>query len=265
MPGFEARFERLELKYLLDEFAAERVRRAIEPYCRPDSHNSSAGADRSEGPGYSICSLYLDSPGLAMFRAKERGDPERLKLRVRTYRDAKSAVLEIKRKVSDVISKRRAAVHASQVEDIAEGRLPAGSSPEVDDFLTDFAMTTARIGAEPTLHIRYDREAYTSEVDTYARVTFDRNVEARRALGWELDPPPEGWCSFDQFRRPIHSDRSVVLELKCQSFIPWWITELIRSQALKRRSISKYGVGIHLTSRDAHVASPPTRSARAFA
>jgi hypothetical protein len=266
MAGFEARFERLELKYLIDEFTADRVRRSIEPFCRPDPHNSRphAGSSRSRGPGYPICSLYLDSPGLAMFRAKERGDPDRLKLRVRTYHDTDTAVLEIKRKVSDVISKRRAAVHRSQVIGIAEGRLPAGSNPEVDHFLKDFAMTATRSGAEPALHVRYDREAYSSNVDTYARVTFDRHIEARRARGWELDAPSDGWCSFDEFRPLGQLGRSIVLELKCQSFVPWWITDLIRSHALKRTSISKYGIGIYATGLYANGDSAPGRSARAW-
>ena len=35
-----------------------------------------------------------------MFRAEERGDPERMKLRVRTYRALPVAVLELKRKGS---------------------------------------------------------------------------------------------------------------------------------------------------------------------
>jgi hypothetical protein len=266
MAGFEARFERLELKYLIDEFTADRVRRAIEPFCRSDEHNSTPRSETAQSgePGYSICSLYLDTPGLAMFRAKERGDSERLKLRIRTYRDPNSAVVEIKRKVSYVINKRRAVVDRSQVEGIAAGRLPAGSSPDVADFLTDFAITTARSGAEPTLHVRYDREAYTSDVDTYARVTFDRRVEARRTRGWELDAPSDGWCSFDQLRRPNKPGQGVILELKCQSFVPWWIMELIRSQALKQQSISKYGIGIYLTSLQVGGSSAPPRSARAL-
>ena len=41
--------------------------------------------------------------------------------------------------------------------------------------------------------------------------------------------------------------RSVVLELKCQSSIPSWISDLVRTQSLGRQSFSKYSVGVHLT------------------
>jgi hypothetical protein len=266
MTGFEARFERLELKYLIDEHTASRVRRDIGPFCRPDSHNATlAGAnDQGRHKGYGISSLYLDSPGLALFQAKERGDPERSKLRIRTYRGSSIAILELKRKVSDVISKTRAPVDRGQVEQIARGRLPAAANPEVDHFLNDFALASTSVGAQPTLHVRYDREAYSSDVDTYARVTFDRRIEVQRTSDWNLETSQDGWCSFDASRRPDQRDKTVVLELKCQSFIPWWVTNLIRSHALKRQSFSKYGIGIYLTGVRNGEFSLPRRSAGAL-
>ena len=297
MAVFEARFERLELKYLIDESTADRVRRYIEPFCRPDPHNAKRLVKRNavdnapsktqnntqnivrhdvgnifapvsnkpkEEVGYGISSLYLDSPSLVSFYAKERGDPERLKLRVRTYRDSPIAVLELKRKISDVINKTRASVDPAQVERIASGRLPAASNPEVDRFLKDFAVNSMSLGAQPVLHVRYDREAYSSDVDTYARVTFDRRIEVQRAHGWDPAPATEGWCSFDRYRRPDLRDKNIVLELKCQSFVPWWITNLIRTHALKRQSFSKYGIGIYLTSKLNWETSLPSRSARAL-
>ena len=72
-----------------------------------------------------IDSLYLDTPALAFHQAKERGDPERLKLRIRTYPKHSPAVLELKRKVSDVIDKTRAVVDRKLVEDAAKGLAPA--------------------------------------------------------------------------------------------------------------------------------------------
>ena len=269
MAVFEARFERLELKYLIDEYTADRIRHDIVPFCQPDPHNfghnaRSVGGNPRGSLGYGISSLYLDSPGLALFNAKERGDSKRLKLRIRSYRGSQIAVLELKRKISDIIDKTRASVDRAQVKRIATGRLPAASDPELDRFLTNFALTSMKVGAQPTLHVRYDREAYSSEVDTYARVTFDRRVEVQRARDWDRAPDPDGWYAFDQYRRPELRDKNVILELKCQSFVPWWITNLIRSHALKRQSISKYGVGIYLTGRLNWETSLSSRSARAL-
>lgn len=247
MGSFESRFERLELKYLIDEATAERVRRGLEPFCRPDPHNATADGSGAM-PGYPVSSLYLDSPGLAFYHAKERGDAERIKLRVRTYGSAPFAVMELKRRVADVIDKTRTTVDRKDAEGAAEGTLASPpDSPEARRFLDGFALAVARAGAVPTLHLRYQREAYASVVDHYARVTFDRRIEARRTSCWDLDPNDDDWSHFDRHWLRDESDRSVVLELKCQSSIPFWLTDLVRAHALGRQSFSKYSVGIYLT------------------
>jgi hypothetical protein len=271
MPNFKGRFERLELKYLIDEFAADRIRSSIRPYCRPDRYNGGTAGDTGKGrgqhPGYGVRSLYLDSPGLALFRAKERGDSERVKLRVRTYVDSPgNPILEIKRRVSDIVHKTRARVQHEEVEGIARGRVPASSDSRVENFLNDFALHSLRSGAQPTLWVDYDREAYTSDVDTYARVTFDRQISARRTDAWDFDAGSgEDSCRFDDHRSSGLRARNVVLELKCESFVPSWITSLIQTHALKRQSFSKYGIGIYLTGQRFAEASLPRRSVKALA
>jgi SPX domain protein involved in polyphosphate accumulation len=271
MSSFRCRFERLELKYVIDEFTADRIRSSIQPYCLPDTYNRKCAGDVEEGvsrhPGYGVRSLYLDSPGLALFRAKERGDSERVKLRVRTYADSpRNPVLEIKRRVSDIVSKTRARIDDDQVERIARGCVPATSDREVEHFLNDFALHSIRAGAQPTLWVGYDREAYTSEVDTYARVTFDRQIAARRTDAWDFNAgSADDWCRFDDHRGSGLRGKNVVLELKCESFVPSWITDLIQTHALKRQSFSKYGIGIYLTGLRYAEVSLPSRSAKALA
>ena len=260
MSSFESRFERMELKYLIDESTAEKVRRDVAPYCASDPHNP-CGAD---GPrGYQISSLYLDSPGLAFFHAKERGDSNRVKLRVRGYGASPQAVLERKRRVSDVIDKTRVTVDRKDVEQACLGRVDLGrENLEASHFLSEFSSIVARSGAEPTLLLRYEREAYASDVDHYARVTMDRNIEARRTRSWDLDPIGGRWTRFDEHWRREYESRHVVLELKCQSHIPWWLTDLVRRHALKLQSFSKFSIGIYLTGLERGEELPARRSAR---
>ena len=92
MTATQLNFERLELKYLIDEVVADRIRRQISGVCSADRH--STPGRRAGSNGYVINSLYLDSPGLAFHEAKERGDPERVKLRVRTYSADSIATLD---------------------------------------------------------------------------------------------------------------------------------------------------------------------------
>ena len=261
MSAFEARLERLELKYLVDERTAEGVRRDIAGYCRADAHSEAA---RSLGEsGYAITSLYLDSPGLAFHRAKERGDSDRLKLRVRTYDESSPAVLEIKRRCADVIDKSRALVPRDQVEHIASAGLVPDDLQTSDTRMAEaFAMLAARHGAEPSLRVRYLREAYVSEVDDYARITFDRRIEAQRATSWALQSGRDRWSAFDDHWQPDQRISNVVLEIKCHASVPFWVTDLIRRHRLRRCSFSKYSIGIHITDHERGFGSMMRRSAK---
>ena len=249
MAGFDSRFERLECKYLIDERQAEQVRREIEPYCEPDRYNSH-GAESGGVPGYPVWSLYLDSPDLAFHEAKQRGDAERLKLRVRTYENSDFAVLELKKRVSDVVEKERTRIDRGQVRDMALGRvIPLEADPETHRFLSRYARIANRYCVGPSLQLYYQREAYLSNVDQYARVTFDRRILAHRTEDWSLTPDADRWCPFDDWWRPDFSGRPVLLELKCQARMPGWMVELTKRNGLERVSFSKYSVGIYVTAR----------------
>jgi hypothetical protein len=248
---FTARFERLELKFLVDDWTAERVRRQIEPYCAPDENSRAAARGRRGLAGYPIDSLYLDSPALAFHEAKERGDPDRVKLRVRTYGADSPGTLEVKRRRSNIIDKTRAVVGRDCVEAAAYGRLelpPCGATEA--RFLRDFNHVLITAGAEPTLTVRYEREAYESVVDAYARVTFDRNIKARRTREWLLNPDTHDWCEFDNYWGAVHASPPAVMEIKCDSLIPGWVSDLVQRNELLQTGFSKYSIGIELTNRE---------------
>lgn len=83
MTATQLNFERLELKYLIDEVVADRIRRQVSGVCSADRRRTPGR--RAGSKGYATNSLYLDSPGLAFHEAKERSDLGRVKLRVRAY------------------------------------------------------------------------------------------------------------------------------------------------------------------------------------
>ncbi len=227
--GATERFQRLELKYHLTDVVAERVRRAAAPWCVPDRHNPSGGG------GYPISSLYLDSPGLEFHKARARGDADRIKLRIRTYGAAQDAHLEIKRKVGKIVHKHRVAVPRVQAADIARGRGGTGEAVE------RFQLLAGRYGAIPKVTVFYEREAWVSTVDDYARITFDRRIRARAASDWTLhtSPPPDAH-PLDRPHLPDAVSSSVVLELKCVTLVPRWIRQLIADFELVSTGFSKY-------------------------
>ncbi len=247
MTATQLKFERLELKFLIDETVADQIRDDIGAVCVPDSH--SRVGRRAGSNGYTINSLYLDTPGLAFHKAKERGDCDRVKLRVRTYSAGSLATLEVKRRRSNVIEKQRAVVEREDVSDAVHGQLQSDAmGGKGDQALREFAYIAATSGALPKLNVRYVREAYESLVDIYARVTFDRNIRVSPASTWDLFPDDRGWCHFDDYWRVNLPTHPVVLELKCETTkVPHWMTDVIRRNQLTQTSFSKYSTGTCLS------------------
>jgi len=235
MAEYQDLFERLELKYLIDERTAESVRRSILPYCEADPFNGTCGR------GYRIRSLYFDSPSLVCFRAKERGDSDRFKLRARVYDATGSVSLEVKRKRGDVVWKARSAVPRDIWAEAAQGWVvPKVKNPRA---LERFARLFAEFGAEPKIIVDYQREAYASREDGYARVTFDRNVRYAAMPDFDLDSPESGTLAVPT---GITADfgTACVLELKCEQFMPTWMAQLIHEHQLLRVGFSKYNTAM---------------------
>ena len=264
MSSFQNRFERLELKFVIDEIRADRIRRQIAAYCEADSHCALACAGTPSG--YPIQSLYLDTPSLAFHAAKERGDPDRVKLRARTYAGSTTVSLEIKRRRANVIDKRRFTIPRDSLARAAIGMLDGrdllrGDSRDV----ADFAHVVATSGASPKLTVTYRREAYESRVDPYARVTFDRGIRVRPTQGWDLKPDDRHWIAFDEHWKTSRGSARVVLELKCETAIPSWMIELIRTNQLEPSTFSKYSIGICLSQLRGGVDASRSRSLGALA
>ena len=244
--SFQSRFERLELKYLVHEQTAVRSRRDLEVYCQPDP------LLLGQSPrGYEIRSLYLDSPSLALHHAKERGDPERIKLRIRSYA-SDATFLEIKRRTCDVIEKTRAAIQEQGLADAAHGLAKLRQeTADARSFVDRFARLTFSIGAQPTLLVRYLREAYSSALEDDVRITLDRDLAFQRTEDWTLDGRASAWADLDPEVVPSAPNPFAVLELKCPLAVPGWLVDVIRRHRLRRDSFSKYSLGIYLTGRGA--------------
>ncbi len=112
---------RFELKYLISELTAQRVRDFVRCYLAMDEY----GVGR---PNYSypVHSLYLDSDDLKIYWRTVNGDKNRYKLRLRYYSDHPDSPVffEIKRRMKDVILKQRGGVRQTAVALLLQGQLP---------------------------------------------------------------------------------------------------------------------------------------------
>jgi hypothetical protein len=231
---------RFELKYVIDEECALGVRSFVSSHLDADEHTK-----LTENNSYAVNSLYLDSPDLTLFRQTACGVKNRFKLRIRFY-DGNAdhpAFLEIKRRVTDVICKERAAITREGAACLVDGGLPDSSclvgtngDPKSGSALQNFCGLYESIGARACIYVSYMREAYVSPDSDQVRVTFDRELRGapfERAAGFV---PPEAGTMPDV--------GGVILELKFTDRFPAWMRELAQAFNLQRRSVPKYNMCI---------------------
>ena len=228
---------RFELKYLISEETASRIRDFVLSYLSMDEY----GVGKPDY-SYAVHSLYLDSDDLQIYWRTVNGDKNRYKLRLRYYSDLPSSPVffEIKRRMKDIIQKQRGAVRHAAVASVLSGHYPQAedlisTNPAHLVAVQRFVQLMAEIHAKPRVHIHYKREAYVSESDD-VRVTMDRAVLTEPNLLGRIKTgmyePVQSYVGF------------VILELKFTNRFPSWFGELVRVFNVTQTGAAKYVSGI---------------------
>ncbi|MCC6554510.1 MAG: polyphosphate polymerase domain-containing protein [Polyangiaceae bacterium] len=245
--------ERYEYKYLVPERVVPAIREAalavsrIDEYARPDGR-------------YAIRSLYFDTPRYDLYWANEREQADRFKVRARCYPGNPGPVfLEVKRRVKDVIVKTRGPVPADAWRDVLRGRLAPleAVSRSARAAAERFILVVERHHLRPAVLVEYEREAYVSLVDKYARLTFDRRIVVQEKDAIDLEASPVRWRPIDHPAQTRTTEPICVLELKFEQRPPAWMSALVRRLDLVRYSFSKYCYGV-----SAALTLPELRAAR---
>jgi hypothetical protein len=236
---------RFELKYLINEEMALKVRDFVRCYIDFDPHTLGK-------PNYSypVHSLYLDSDDLRLYREAIGRIKNRYKLRLRYY-DAnpnpKSPVFfEIKRRMNNCVLKHRGGVRREFVGDLLSGHLPREEhllTREDQQLLAvnRFCQLMNSIHAKPRVQVFYMREAYMSP-DEELRVTIDRSLCAEKNLTSTMKA--EMHHSVSGFQN------MVILELKFTNRFPSWFRDLVRMANVLRCGAEKYAESIRETGSD---------------
>ncbi len=223
---------RFECKYLIDPMLAGSVRRFVAPFMRPDPY-----AAKRDGFRYPISSLYLDSDDLRLYQQTVGGEKNRFKLRIRTYSDEPDddVFFEVKRKVNNIVRKKRARLIRADAQALLGGNLGDLERPldaKTDDDLALFHHHAARIGAKPVVRVKYNREAYESKTQDPVRVTLDTELMHAVTLQPDLRHDSGPWVTT-----PVDG---VILEIKFTDNYPTWIHELVRLMGLRQQPVPKY-------------------------
>ncbi|MEO8179294.1 MAG: polyphosphate polymerase domain-containing protein [Deltaproteobacteria bacterium] len=228
------RFNRFELKYILPVARCARLIDELKEQIVPDRHGGDAG--------YSVVSLYYDSPDLQCFWAKIESLKYRRKLRLRVYpehdiREVTSAAVEIKQRINKTVQKRRLSLPLEQAEALCGGSLDLAGLDRLDAQVAQEVLALRHyLDLQPTAVTSYLRRAFEGQHENAGlRVTFDYHVAARMHALRVHEPArnhlilPEGWC---------------IMEVKADERVPHWIASLLARHGCQLGRVSKYCAGV---------------------
>jgi hypothetical protein len=214
----EVRGHAQEVKFVLTEPLAERIRGWARQHLSADPHGTGPFGDE-----YETTSLYLDTTALDVFQG--RGSYKRAKYRIRRYGASDRVFLERKLRSKVLLAKRRTAV---ALEDVSL----VGDAP----FDWDGRWFQARLSARrlaPACQVSYRRTARIGATASM-RLTIDADLRARMARGFELA----------RERNLGVFDGRVILELKFRGALPALFKQLLEEFRLAPQSFSKYRVAM---------------------
>jgi hypothetical protein len=175
---------------------------------------------------------------LRCYRENVDGVKFRRKLRIRRYEtgkvftDESPVFLEIKQRFDRITQKRRTILPYSEALRLCNDREIPDHEPDDKAVIEEIYVFLWQYNLRPASIVRYDRQAFTgTEYDIGLRVTFDTSLSFR-SHQLHLHEQPSGL--------PMLPADLVVMEIKVNERIPYWLTEMIAAHNLQLVGLSKY-------------------------
>lgn len=235
-----ALLDRFESKYTIPIQLVEPIIQFILPYCSYDKYSA-----LSPDKYYKINSLYFDTPDFLFLRKRMLKAEKRFNMRIRCYGDEPTFpyFFEIKQRIGDIVRKTRAKIDDPEYARyfFATKELPPPlEDPKSSKHRDLFYHTAFRYNAQPVVLVQYRRQAFFSNYDEYARVTFDINLRYKAQNDYYPLPVEEAMVPCD-LAMGTDNCSYAILELKCYtSFVPLWMVDLVRAFNLQRTGFSKF-------------------------
>jgi hypothetical protein len=232
MQEMKLHFQRFEFKYLLTYQEFLEIKARIQRYVSLDGY-----AKQSDDKFYEVISLYYDSPKFYYYHQKMDGAGARKKIRLRVYKVRGEYVgnifFEIKRKYDSVILKDRFLIdnqtYRSLIQDNSFSSTNLMNDKNRQAIIEEYDVERSLRSLGPQILVSYKREPYIGTYNKNFRVTFDYDIKACEsrdlfASGCDAAVLPE----------------DVIMEIKFNGTLPFYIKEIIDSYNLERVAYSKY-------------------------
>lgn len=216
---------RTETKYAIDDLTAARLRGALDLLMRRDAMG---GTD-----GYTVRSLYFDTPLDQDYLDKMDGLEERQKVRLRIYSpEDRTAKLELKRKIGKYQWKKSLTVTRDDAQLVVSGQYARLRERVGSPFGGRLLSMMERQVYRPRTLVEFRRLAYVAPIEN-TRVTFDTGLCASQSARDLFAPTP----AYHPILHPV------ILEVKCTNVLASHIKFALGIVDQLPVSISKYCLG----------------------
>ncbi len=199
----------------------------IKHFAEPDEH--------CKNGSYFIRSLYFDNYADKALREKLDGISVREKFRIRYYNmDDSFICLEKKSKHKELTLKEGAPLTRAQVEQIMAGDYEFLAQSD-NLLLNEFYAKLESECLRPKLIVDYTRQAYVYAPGN-VRVTFDSNIHSSIFT--------DDFFSEEASTIPVPD--TIIMEVKCDEFLPQLIADMLRLDGRQTTSFSKYAAGRYI-------------------
>ena len=223
-------FQRREVKFLLSKAQYDALQPVLLTYMHPDKYCV-------DGKEYGVYNIYYDTDDNFLIRESLEKPYYKEKIRLRSYASPAgpedTVFLEIKKKIGGIVTKRRVTMTLQQAIAYIETRVKPQSDKflqmqvlkELDVFLNNYPLS-------PKQYISYQRSAFFGKDNSNFRLTFDRQITARRE-----DLSLSSGNYGIQLIRPDQR----LMEIKVTDSIPKWLSDALSELNIYKTSFSKYG------------------------
>ncbi len=226
---------RYERKYLVPDTSLLSFRQRLLAFVEPDGY-AHEGDDTEVG--YTVRSVYYDTPQFDALYQKLEGIKDRWKLRIRGYNhyaEGNKVFLEVKKKVGDRILKSRVLTDFDKLEEgLRTGEVFMNVHMDDGSKLdSTFFYHFLKDGYRPVSLVVYDREPYFGKFDPDVRITLDKNI--RVSLFPQLNDLYRDSGLVNVWKEYF------ILEVKyCDRGMPSWVKSMIEEFQLRHEALSKY-------------------------
>ena len=223
-------FVRKEKKYLITAEQRDKLLKLLPKYMVFDKYCQ-------QGNMYTVNNIYFDTVTYDVIRNSVSKPAYKSKLRMRSYiteaTDSDVVFLEMKKKITGVVNKRRIVSTLKDIENYLETRRrPEHLSQQQKQVFNeiDYVLDTAEL--KPMVYLTYKRIALFDRTDSSIRVTIDEDLLARNT---------DVSLRSKRYGEILLPENHYLMEIKVSGAFPLWLAHILTELNIHPTSFSKYG------------------------